>query len=134
MTPRYPKLWSLTSLVAATLGIIAAVAVTVVLTAGGGEPDTGQARIIAASEAFFEAYGDEDLPALTSVVCAPAMDDFPGFTAESTTRELRGVAEIVITGDTATASMVVAKADQPELAASLIPMNYVNEDGWKLCP
>ncbi|WP_148302225.1 Rv0361 family membrane protein [Tomitella biformata] len=124
----------MTSLVAAVLVIIAAVAVTVVLTSEDDAPDTDSAQIIAATQAFYEANAAGDLPALTQVTCARTMATFPGFPEDRARTELRGVAEIVVSGDTATGSVLAVDPARPELDSALMPMIYVNADGWKLCP
>lgn len=133
MTPRSPRFWSLTSLLAAVIIVIAAVAVTVVLAADESPGDDAHSEIIAASQAFFEASATGDRAALEKVVCAETMAGYPGPGPAAAQREVVSVAEIVITGDTATGSMVVAEPARPDLGAGLVPMSYVNEDGWKLC-
>lgn len=128
------RFWSLKTLLAAGLGIIAAVALTVVLTSESDTPGTDDAQIIAATQSFYEANAAGDLPALTQVTCARAMATFPGFSEDPARMELRGVAEIVVTGDQATGSVRAVDSARPEVTLPLMPMSYVNEDGWKLCP
>ena len=134
-----PKFWSLTTLVAAALAIILCAAAATVLIAASGtaasgdQEDSARAQIIAASQTYLRASADADLPALRGVVCASTMAEFPGFPPERTPKELLGVAEIVVTGDTATGSMQIIEPGRPELPPALVPMTYVNEQGWKLC-
>lgn len=133
MTPGSPRFWSLTSLLGAVIAVITAVAVTVVLTADESPGDDAHSEIIAASQAFFEVSATGDRVALAKVVCAETMAGYPGPQPTAAQREVVSVAEIVITGDTATGSMVVTEPARPELGSALVPMSYVNEDGWKLC-
>lgn len=134
------RFWSLKTLLAAGIGVIAAVALTVVLTAGGSDSDSDTAEIIAASQSYFDAVTAGDVPALAEVVCAQQMASVPEFPDRPegqdgpAPRTLRTVAEIVVSGDTATGSLVIETPSQPELGFDLRAMTYVNEDGWKLCP
>lgn len=134
MTARSPGFWSLNTLLGAVLATIAAVAAGVIIADSSTVPNTSESQIIAATEGFFEAMASEDQPALESVVCAEEMETFTGFTGDPVAKRIVGVADIVISGDTATGTMVVEEPAKPELGSSLIPMSYADEDGWKLCP
>lgn len=124
---------TLPTLLAAVIAIVTAVAAVVLLTANEEPADDAQAQIIAASQAFFTANAAGDRAGLEKVVCAETMATNPDPQPQATPLEVVTVAEIVIDGDTATGSMVLAPAGRPDADSILSPMRYINEDGWKLC-
>lgn len=134
MSARTPRFWSLTTLVGAALAVTGATAAAVLVTAGDATPsEDPQSQIIAASEVYLQALATADLPALTQVVCASTMQTFPGFADSSAPKALLGVTDLSIAGDSASGAMLISDTTRPEIEPTLIPMKYVNEDGWKLC-
>lgn len=134
MRPRAPKLWSLTTLTGSALAVTGAVAAMIVVTAGGATAgaDT-QSQIVASTEGYLQAMATGDKPLLTASVCAATMADFPGFVPDPTPKTLLGVTQIVVDADTATGSMMIDDPSSPDTEPGLVPVRYVNEDGWKLC-
>lgn len=124
---------TLPTLLAAVIAIVTAVAAVVVITAGEEPADDAHAQIISASQDFFAANAAGDRAALEKVVCAATMATNPDPQPQPTPLEVVTVAEIVVDGDTATGSMVLAPAGRPDVDPILSPRFYVNEDGWKLC-
>lgn len=76
----------------------------------------------------------EILPLVCEQVAATAPTDLPDQGAEATQGQIDSFGEIKVDGDSATTTLTFSAIDDPSVPDEPVPMEYKNEDGWKMCP
>ena len=76
----------------------------------------------------------EIIPLVCEKVAATAPTDLPDQGPQTPQAKIDSFEEINVDGDNATATFTISAIDDEEIPSEQIPMTYVNEDGWKLCP
>lgn len=102
-----------------------------------GEVTADQVEITAVMKRYTQAQNDGDAASFRTTLCKSTLAGAPEFTDGPPLKEQRGqidsVAEVRVTGSTATAVVTASFEDQPELGSKASQLLFVNEDGWKLC-
>lgn len=106
--------------------------------AGAGKSAGGDAdQITRVMEQYVDAINTGNASKFKSLLCervlvtAPDLEDAPPL--EENRARLDDVSDVQVDGDTATALVTASEEGSPELGSKSTTLQFVNEDGWKVC-
>lgn len=127
----------LTIIGAVAVLIIAGVAALLAVLFTGDDPVDPDAQIRAVSEEFVAAANQGTGASVEGLLCKKTIDEMGGTIPDAAPAEpqleISQFDEITINGDTAIAKFTLAAKDQPDAGSMPTGLNFVNEDGWKVC-
>ncbi|WP_024794651.1 Rv0361 family membrane protein [Tomitella biformata] len=98
---------------------------------------TDAAEITAVMQRYSDGMNAGDAALFKSALCESSqaltadLADQPPL--ESGRGKLESVSDVQVSGNTATALITATVEDAPDLGSKSTQLNFVNEDGWKLC-
>ena len=126
------------AIIAGVVVLIAAVGIPLFMLFTGGDDDSPEAQIKQVTQEYVDVLNTGAATKLPGLLCKKLADSAPADLKDGEPQQLQAKIdefnEIKIDGDTATATFTVSAEGDESVPTESIPMQYVNEDGWKLCP
>lgn len=122
-------------------GIVAAIVIVGVVLAvvlwPSNSDSSADAQIKQVTQDYVDAFNAGQLTKVPALMCKAQADQVPPNITDqepsAQQAQIDSFTEIKVDGDKATATFIISGKDDDTIPPETVPMNYVNENGWKLC-